>query len=408
VLRLPDGSVVPLPEDSLPLLPPALDDYTPAEGGEPPLARATDWVNTVVPGTDTPALRETNTMPQWAGSCWYYLRFLDPRNDREFVGKEAEQYWMPVDIYVGGAEHAVLHLLYARFWHKVLYDIGAVSTKEPFQKLFNQGMILAFSYRDSQGRYFEPADVIERDGTYFAGAVEVSRQVEKMSKSRFNVVNPDDVVEEYGADAMRLYEMFMGPLDVAKPWQMAGVTGVRRFLDRAWRLICDESDELHPLVTNASAPDDLLRLRHRTVAVVTGEIEALRFNTAIARLMEMSNALTGSVTRPREVMETFVLLLAPFAPHLAEELWRKLGHGETLAYAPWPAFDPGLAADETREYVVQVNGKVRHRFWASARLTAPELIAVTKAEPAVDAMLRGKMVAREIAVPGRLVNFVIR
>jgi leucyl-tRNA synthetase len=379
VLRLSDGSVMPVPQDSLPLLPPELDDYTPTSGGEPPLARATEWVNTVMPGTDKPALRETNTMPQWAGSCWYYLRFLDPHNQTAFVGKEAEQYWMPVDVYVGGAEHAVLHLLYARFWHKVLYDIGAVSTKEPFRKLFNQGMILAFSYRDAQGCYYEPKEVVEREDKHFAGAIEVSRQVEKMSKSRFNVVNPDDVVNEYGADSMRIYEMFMGPLDAAKPWQMAGVTGVRRFLDRAWRLVCDEGNALHPLVTDVPAPHDLLRLRHKTVANITREIEAFRFNTAIARLMEMCNALTTSSTRPREVVETFVLLLAPFAPHLAEELWSRLGHQDTLAYARWPEFDPNLAMNDTQEYVVQVNGKVRHRFQAPAGLAAEALIAVTKA-----------------------------
>ena len=407
-LRRADGSVMPVPEDSLPLLPPELDDYTPAAGGEPPLARATAWVHTVVPGSDTPALRETNTMPQWAGSCWYYLRFLDPHNDDVFVSKEAEQYWMPVDIYIGGAEHAVLHLLYARFWHKVLYDIGAVSTKEPFRKLFNQGMILAFSFRDAQGRYYEPSEVTERNGKHYAGSIELSRQVEKMSKSRFNVVNPDDVVEEYGADSMRLYEMFMGPLDIAKPWQMAGVTGVRRFLDRAWRLVCDEHDQLHPLVTDGPIPPELLRMRHKTVAAVTEEIEALRFNTAIARLMEMSNALTASDSRPRELLETFVLLLAPFAPHLAEELWRKLGHSGTLSYVAWPDFDPVLAMDETQEYVVQVNGKVKHRFQAMAGLSAEALIAATKAEPEVAALLHGKTIVREIAIPGRLANFVLR
>jgi leucyl-tRNA synthetase len=358
VLHLADRSVVPLPEDSLPLPPPELDDYKPAAGGELPLARAVDWLRTTVPGTDIPAMRETNTMPQWAGSCWYYLRFLDPHNDRAFVSKEAENYWMPVDIYVGDPEHAVLHLLYARFWHKVLYDIGAVSTKEPFRKLFNQGMILAFSYRDESGRYYEPGEVTERDGRHFAGAHELSRQVEKMSKSRFNVVNPDDVVEEYGADSVRLYEMFMGPLDVAKPWQMSGVTGVRRFLNRAWRIVCGEDDALHPLVQEGVAPPPaLLRLPHKTVEAVTEDIEGLRFNTAIARLMEMANALTAAAVRPREVVETFVKLLAPFTPHLAEELWSKLGHEGTLAYAPWPSFDPSSALEESQEYVVQVNGK---------------------------------------------------
>ena len=408
VLHLSDGSVVPVPEDSLPILPPELDEYKPGPGGEPPLARATEWVETTVPGTDIPAMRETNTMPQWAGSCWYYLRFLDPHNTAAFVDPEAEKYWMPVDIYIGGAEHAVLHLLYARFWHKVLYDIGAVSTPEPFQRLFNQGMILAYSYRDAAGRFYEPKDVAERDGSWFSGEHEMTRQVEKMSKSRFNVVNPDEVVDEFGADSMRLYEMFMGPLDVAKPWQMAGVNGVRRFLDRAWRIVCGEDDALHPAVQDAETAPDLLRLRHRTAGVVTDDIANLRFNTAIARLMEMANALTAAAVRPREVVETFVLLLAPFAPHVAEELWGKLGHAGTLAYAPWPTFDPALAAEDTQEYVVQVNGKLRHRFSAGAGLGREALLAAARGERQVAALLAGKTELKAIAVPGKLVNFVVR
>ncbi len=233
LLHLADGSIVPLPEDSLPLLPRELDDYKPTESGEPPLARAPDWVSTTALGTGEPAIRETNTMPQWAGSCWYYLRFLDPDNAHALVDPEKERYWMPVDLYIGEAEHAVLHLLYARFWHKVLYDIGVVSTKEPFRRLFNQGMILSFSYCDAAGRYYEPERVSARDGRYFVAGTEVSRQIEKMSKSRLNVIDPDDVIDEYGADSVRLYEMFMGPLDVAKPWQMSGLTGVRRFLERS-------------------------------------------------------------------------------------------------------------------------------------------------------------------------------
>jgi leucyl-tRNA synthetase len=408
MLRLADGSVMPVPQDSLPLLPPALDDYAPAEGGEPPLARAADWVNTVVPGTTIAAWRETNTMPQWAGSCWYYLRFLDPHNDQFLVSQEAERYWMPVDLYIGGAEHAVLHLLYARFWHKVLYDIGVVSTKEPFRKLFNQGMILAFSHRDAQGRYYAQAEVSERGGKFYAGDIELHRQIEKMSKSRFNVINPDDVVAEYGADSLRLYEMFMGPLDVAKPWQMAGLTGVRRFLDRAWRLVCEDSGEPRILSEEQDIPAALLRMRHKTVELVMQEIEALRFNTAIARLMEFANALTASATRPRELVETFVLLLAPFAPHLAEELWSKLAHAETLSYAPWPVFDAARARDDRQEYVVQLNGKVRHRFEAESGLPADALIAAAKSEPHLATLLAGKTIIKEIAIPGRLVNFVLK
>lgn len=408
VLHLADGSIVPLPEDSLPLLPPELQDYKPTESGEPPLARAVDWVRTVVPDTDIPAMQETNTMPQWAGSCWYYLRFLDPHNNKALVDPTAEKYWMPVDIYIGGAEHAVLHLLYARFWHKVLYDIGIVSTTEPFLKLFNQGMILAPAYRDGDGRYHESDQVTERDGRYYANGVEVQRQIEKMSKSRFNVVNPDDVVEEHGTDSMRLYEMFVGPLDAAKPWQTTGVTGVRRFLDRTWRIVCGENDALLPAIKDVPAPDDLLRLRHKTVAAITRDIEGLSFNTAIARLMELANALTVAAIRPREIVETFVLLLAPFSPHIAEELWSKLGHQETLAYATWPDFNPSLAQDERQEYVVQVNGKVRHRFRATAGLDATALTETAKADPHVVALLRGKTILKAIAIPGRLVNFVVR
>jgi leucyl-tRNA synthetase len=406
VLHLADGSVVPLPEDCLPLLLPELDDYAPTTDGQPPLTRLKDWVRTTVPGTDIPAQRETNTMPQWAGSCWYYLRFLDPHNENELVGREAQHYWMPVDVYVGGAEHAVLHLLYARFWYKILYDIGAVTTDEPFQRLFNQGMILAPSYRDSTGRYYEPSAVVECEGRWFSGTVEVTSTVEKMSKSHLNVVNPDDVVDEFGADAMRLYEMFMGPLGATKPWHTTNINGVRRFLERAWRIVCNECDELHVAVRDEPALPDLLRLRHRTVGAVTDDIEAMRFNTSVARLMELANALTAATVRPRAVVETFVLLLAPFAPHLAEELWRKLGHEGTLTYVPWPDFDPALAQEQSQEYVVQVNGKVRHRFRAVEGL-GPAVLAAARSEPAVMALLGGKVVIKEIVVPGRLVNFVL-
>lgn len=408
VLHLADRSVVPLPEDSLPLLPPELDDYAPAPGGAPPLARATGWVETNVPGTAIPARRETDTMPQWAGSCWYYLRFLDPHNDRAIVSREAERYWLPVDLYVGGAEHGVLHLLYARFWHKVLYDIGVVSTPEPFRRLVNQGMILAPSYRDAAGRYYEAAEVEERDGRYFAGSEPLVRQVEKMSKTRLNVVNPDAVVAEHGADALRLYEMALGPLEATKPWQTGGVAGIRRFLDRAWRIVCAEDDGLSPAVREVEPPAGLLRLRHATVAAVTADIEGLRCNTAIARLMQLAKALAAAEPRPRAVVQDFVLLLAPFAPHIAEELWAKLGHPDSLAHAPWPGFDPDLAAEESRDYAVQLDGRVRHHFRGPAGLDGPALIAVARTDPKVAMLLDGRKVVREIAVPGRLVNFVTR
>ena len=402
---------MPLPEDALPLLPPQLDEYRPTETGEPPLARATDWVRTTDPATGEPALRETNTMPQWAGSCWYYLRFIDPDNDTALVDPAKERYWMPVDLYVGGAEHAVLHLLYARFWHKVLFDIGVVSTKEPFRRLFNQGMILAFSYRDASGKYYEPEAVTQVDGKPFVGSMEVTQQIEKMSKSLLNVVNPDDMVREYGADSVRLYEMFMGPLDATKPWQTSGVAGVRRFLNRSWRLLCNDNDELDTQAVVDAEPE--LRVAaalHKTIATVTEDIEALHFNTAIARLMELVNLLTPLEKRPRSVLETFVLLLSPLAPHIAEEMWAKLGHANTLAYEPWPVADPDLvnAAVELQEYAVQINGKLRARVMAAPRLGSSDLLVVVKADPDVGRLLANQTVVKEIAVAGRLVNFVVK
>jgi leucyl-tRNA synthetase len=407
ILHRADGTIVPLPEDSLPLLAPELDDYKPTDEGKPPLARAEDWVHTADQSTGLPALRETNTMPQWAGSCWYYLRFADPKNDHALIDTAKEKYWLPVDLYIGGAEHAVLHLLYARFWHKVLFDLGVVSTKEPFEKLFNQGMILAFSYRDRAGKYYRPDEVVKRDDQWFAGQTAVTKQIEKMSKSRFNVVNPDEVIDAFGADSMRLYEMFMGPLDVAKPWQMAGVAGVSRFLNRAWRIVVNDEDGLSDQIVDVEPTPEILRLQHKTIRSVTEELEALRFNTAIAKLMEMSNAVLSLERKPRVVVETFVLLLAPFAPHLAEELWNALGHKESLAYAPWPDFDPVLAEDERREYVVQVNGRLRHKMVADAGLSAASLLETVKADPRVTELLRGKQIVKEFAVPGRLVNFVV-
>ena len=408
ILHLADGSVIALPDDTLPLLPPELEDYKPTLTGEPPLTRAPQWVRTTDPATGAAALRETNTMPQWAGSCWYYLRFLDPHNDRAIVDPAKERYWMPVDLYVGGAEHAVLHLLYARFWHKVLYDIGVVSTKEPFRKLFNQGMILAYSYRDAAGKYYETDKVTQREGHHVAGDIPVAQKIEKMSKSRFNVVNPDDIVAAYGADALRLYEMFMGPLEMTKPWQTSAVHGMRHFLERAWRLVCDDDAPISPRLVDVSPDQRLVRLQHKTVRAVTEGIENLRFNTSIAQLMELVNALTPLEQRPRSVVQSLVLLLAPFAPHLCEELWRVLAHDESLAYAPWPMFDPDLASDDQREYAVQLNGRTRHKIVADADMAADTLLALTKADRRVKELLAGKKIMKEIVVPGRLVNFVVR
>jgi leucyl-tRNA synthetase len=324
--------------------------------------------------------RETNTMPQWAGSCWYYLRFLDPTNAKAPIDPAIEKAWMPIDLYIGGAEHAVLHLLYARFWHKVLYDRGVVSTVEPFQKLVNQGMILG-------------------------------ENNEKMSKSRGNVINPDEVVKEYGADSLRLYEMFMGPLEATKPWSMEGVNGVHGFLGRAWRMIVDDRAEqmaLSPALTDDAPNADELRVLHKTIKAVTEDVAKLSFNTAIARMMEFTNFFTKQERRPRACMEPFVLLLSPFAPHMAEELWEALGHGKTLAYEPWPKFDESLIAESSVELAVQVNGKVRGKITVAADADEKTILAAAKAEPKVAEQLAGKTVVQEKVVPGRLVIFAVK
>jgi leucyl-tRNA synthetase len=324
--------------------------------------------------------RETNTMPQWAGSCWYYLRFLDPKNDKAPIDPTVEKSWMPIDLYIGGAEHAVLHLLYSRFWHKVLYDRGVVSTPEPFQKLVNQGMILG-------------------------------ENNEKMSKSRGNVINPDDIVREYGADSLRLYEMFMGPLEATKPWSMEGVNGVHGFLGRVWRMIIDDradAMQLNPSVTGAALNEEEQRVLHRTIKAVTDDVAKLSFNTAIARMMEFTNYFTKQDRRPRAAMEPLVLLLSPFAPHLAEELWQALGHDETLAYEPWPKYDESLLAESTIELPVQINGKVRSKISVPANASEAVVLEGAKHDPKVSDYITGKEIVKEIVIPGRLVNFVVK
>ena len=374
VVHADDGEIVLLDESDLPLLLPEVETYQPSGTGESPLATITDWVETTLPDGRA-GRRETNTMPQWAGSCWYYLRYLDPHNDQAPWAPEKERYWMPVDLYVGGAEHAVLHLLYARFWHKVLYDLGHVSTVEPFQKLFNQGMILGEDNR-------------------------------KMSKSLGNVVNPDDVVDAYGADSMRLYEMFMGPLEATKPWQMSGVEGVRRFLDRVWRLLVDMDTDAC-LATDDAPSETILRATHKAVKKVTGDLDGLRFNTAISAMMELVNVITPRTERPRASLETLVLLVSPFAPHLGEELWQRLGHTDTLAYAAWPTFDEALTQDPTVGYAIQVNGKLRGQLELPADVTKDDALAAARAEANVVRHLEGKTLRREIFIPGRMVNFVV-
>jgi leucyl-tRNA synthetase len=332
------------------------------------LAKAKDWVEVVEAKSGRRYLRETNTMPQWAGSCWYYLRYIDPSNKRAPVDPAKERAWMPVDVYIGGAEHAVLHLLYARFWHKVLYDLGIVSTKEPFQKLMNQGMILG------------------EDG-------------EKMSKSRGNVINPDDVVREHGADALRLYEMFMGPLEVDKPWSTSGIQGVARLLDRTWRAAQFPEPE--------AGDDPHARVRHRTIRKVTEDIERVRLNTAIAALMEFVNELTKRERASAEDKRVLTQILAPFAPHLAEEIWSRIGPPRSLTYEPWPNYDMELARPEAIQVAVQINGKTRGRFEADPNATEADLERLALADETVRRHLAGKTPRKVIVVPGRLVNLVL-
>jgi len=416
-----------VPESELPVLLPDLEDFLPSGRPEPPLGKATEWVR-----YSDQLRRETNTMPQWAGSCWYFLRYLDPRNDRQPWDPALERYWMPVDLYVGGAEHAVLHLMYARFWHKVLFDRGHVSTPEPFGKLVNQGMILGETeytgYRDALGEWVPPpgredteAEPVKLDehqvtkkGDGFVLAdrpeIRVDARAHKMSKARGNVINPDVVVEEYGADSLRLYEMFMGPLEAVKPWSMKGVEGVYRFLGRAWRMVVDnEADRvgLDPRVRDVAMSADQAKLVARTVAGVTDDLEAMRFNTAISKLMEFVNAFTGQEVRPRAAMDAFTLLLAPMAPHLAEELWEVLGHGPTLAYEPWPAFDPALLKDDEVEIPVQVNGKLRAKITVPAAAAAEEIEAAARSDEKIVAQLTGRTIRKTIVIPGKLVNFVV-
>ncbi len=414
ILHLEDGTILPVPEEDLPVELPHVDEYKPTADGKPPLARAgDDWLNVVLPD-GRKGVRETNTMPQWAGSCWYYLRYMDPHNADAPFSKEAEEYWGPVDLYVGGVEHAVLHLLYSRFWHKVLYDCGLVSTKEPFQKLFNQGSVLAYSYQDEAGKYYGPRDVKE-DGENWVtidGEKPVATQIEKMSKSKYNVVNPDEVVEKYGADSLRLYELFIGPLSASAPWQMKGVEGIYRFLQRVWRLVVDqETGALNEKIVDApaSSEPELRKILHRTIKHVVEDIETIdKLNTAISRMMEFVNAGTRAKTLPREILSTFLRVLSPFASHIAEELWERLGEEGLVCQAEWPVHDESFLVDSTITLVVQVNGKVRDKLEADAQADKAELEKLALASEKIQGFLEGKTVARVIVVPGRLVNIVVK
>jgi leucyl-tRNA synthetase len=368
------GAPRPIPEEQLPLILPETNNFKPSGTGESPLANLEDWLATTDAATGKPARRETNTMPQWAGSCWYYLRFIDPKNGTQLVDPAKERYWMPVDLYIGGSEHAVLHLLYSRFWHKVLFDIGLVSTPEPFKKLVHQGIVLG---EDNQ----------------------------KMSKSRGNVVNPDEMMDQFGADAVRLYEMFMGPLEAMKPWSTRGVEGITRFLDRTWRLMVDEEGRLSNAVVSSEPSLDHRQLLHRTIKKVTEDIEELRFNTAISQMMVFTNEMTKAEQRSRSLIEPFVLLLAPFAPHLAEELWAILGGKPSVSQQPWPAFDPALTVSDRLTIPIQVNGKLRAKIEVGAEAARDQVEALARKEAAE--WLQGKEPKKVIYVEKKLVNFVL-
>ncbi|EMW5959162.1 leucine--tRNA ligase [Enterococcus faecalis] len=374
VIHWEDGTTTTVPESELPLRLPVTSDIRPSGTGESPLANIDEWVNVVDPETGMKGKRETNTMPQWAGSSWYYLRFIDPHNKNEIADFEKLKRWLPVDIYIGGAEHAVLHLLYARFWHKFLYDIGVVPTKEPFQKLYNQGMILG-------------------------------ENNEKMSKSRGNVVNPDDVVAKYGADTLRLYEMFMGPLDASIAWNENGLEGSRKFLDRVWRLIVDEEGKMRDRITTIN-DGRLTKVYHQTVKKVTEDMANLHFNTAISQLMVFVNEANKVDALPYEYVEGFVQLLAPIAPHIGEELWQILGNEESLTYVPWPTYDEAALVEDEVEVVFQVNGKLRGKQNVARGLSKEELEQIAMNHEAVKEFIEGKTVRKVIAVPDKLVNIV--
>ena len=367
-----DGEHKAIPEDELPLLLPDVEQYEPSGTGESPLSAIKDWVNTKDPETGVSALRETNTMPQWAGSCWYYLRFLDPNNENRPWDTDVEKYWMPVDLYVGGVEHAVLHLLYSRFWHHVLHDLGLVSTREPYKKLFNQGMI--------QGE----------DG-------------QKMSKSRGNVINPDDIIEEYGADSMRLYEMFMGPLDKSKPWSTKGLQGCARFTEKIWRIFNDTEK-----YSEQKDSEETTRLLHQTIAKVTSDLENMRFNTAISQMMILSNHLQGLDNINKETLKTFLLLLNPFIPHMSEELNEQITAFDSLSYSKWPEFEAELAKEELITIAIQVNGKLRGNLQVPAETDDKTLKTEAAKVDGVKRHIKGKNILKKVIVPGRLVNFVVK
>ena len=371
-----EGNAHPLPESALPLELPHLDDFAPTGTGKSPLARAKDWISTEVPGTGAPATRELDTMPGSAGSSAYFLRFIDPKNDQALIDPELAKHWMPVDLYLGGAEHAVGHLLYSRFWTKFLHDIGVCPVDEPYAKLVNQGMILGEDHR-------------------------------KMSKRFGNVIDPLDVIAEQGADSLRVYEMFMGPIEADKPWSTGGLMGARRFLDRVWRLFFDQDDQLNDTLS-AEPTDEQMRILHKTIDKVDRDTEALHFNTAISQMMTFVNELNPMETRPRAILEPFCLVLAPYAPHLAEELWKVLGHDQSLMWEPFPVADPAWLQEQMVEIPVQINGKVRTKVQVPSEITEDEIREQVLADPRVREYTDGKEIVKFVWVPSRMVNLVVR
>jgi len=382
---------------------PELSDYKPQGEGQTPLDNVRNWVEIIDPKTGKKAIRETNTMPQWAGSCWYYLRFCDPENEKKAWGFEAEKYWMPVDLYVGGVEHAVLHLLYARFWHKVLYDLGYVSTIEPFQTLRNQGLVTAASFKLQEGGYISPSLVIEKEGEFFEEGTnkKLTPLVEKMSKSKLNGVTPDEMIKEYGADSLRLYEMFMGPFDKEKLWNSEAIAGCRRFLDRFYNLVF--SDKL-----SDEADEEGLKLAHRLAAGVENDIESMLFNTAIAKMMEFMNAFSKLPIYSKTALKMATQVLSPFAPHLAEECWEYLtGNHSSITFEPFPIADPIYLNEEIATYVVQINGKFRGKWELFKGMSEQELLNFAREQEKIAKYLQGEIV-KVIFVPDTLINIVIK
>ena len=412
LIHCPACGTVPVPDNELPLKLPEVKSYQPTGTGESPLAAIDSWVNCKCPKCGGNAKRETNTMPQWGGSCWYYLRYLDPHNDKQFCSQEAEHYWMPVNLYIGGAEHAVLHLLYARFWHKVLYDLGLVSTKEPFQRLVNQGMITSFAYQ-RKNKTLVPVDEVEQkeDGNYYEKATgeKLEQVVAKMSKSLKNVVNPDDEIKAYGADSVRMYEMFMGPLTMSKPWSTQGITGIHRFLEKVWAV--GEKPLVDINLDEKLTDEKLISIRKsyaQTVKKVTADTASLNFNTAISQMMIFINELSKLDAVPKSIWEDFVKILSPYAPHLGEELWQRLGHNKTISYEAWPKFNEDYCKDDKKTIVVMVNGKLRGKFQAITGESEENLVSEAKNAEGVAKFLEGHEIVKKVVIKDKLVNFVVK